>query len=113
MPTFICLFLLSLLMVPSPLLAAPKDIAQSLRQDYPKLKFQSVSPGPIAGFYQVVVDQSEIETRLPRMLAAAKQRVLYFDAHDDVDYGTAVEVMDKARAGGARSIAILTKTVVH
>jgi thiol:disulfide interchange protein DsbC len=60
MPNLICLFLLSLLMVPRPLLAAAEDIAQALRQDYPQLKFQSLSPGPFAGVYQVVVDQSEI-----------------------------------------------------
>ena len=38
---------------------------------------------------------------LPRMIAAKKQKVLYFDAHDDVPYGTAVEVMDLARAASA------------
>ena len=62
---------------------------------------------------KVVITRAEFAERLPRMLAAAKQRVLYFDAHDDVPYGTAVELMDRARAGGARTIALLTESVVH
>jgi biopolymer transport protein ExbD len=72
----------------------------------------------IAGDGTIRVDNTkltreEIASRLPRMLAAKpkNKRVLYFDAHDDVEYGTAVEVMDLARAGGARTIAISTKAI--
>jgi len=61
---------------------------------------------------KTVLEKSEIAGRLPRMLAAQKQKVLYFDAHDKVSYGTASEAMDLSRAAGARSIAILTKSVV-
>ncbi len=46
------------------------------------------------------------------MLAAKNQKVLYFDAHDQAPYGSAVEAMDLARAGGVRSIAMLTETVM-
>jgi biopolymer transport protein ExbD len=59
-----------------------------------------------------VLKRDEIPSRLPRMLAAQKRPVLYFDAHDDVTYGEALKVMDLARTGGARSIAILTESVV-
>ena len=60
-----------------------------------------------------VLAREELSTRLPGMLAAKEKsrRVLYFDAHNDVPYGTAVEVMDLARAGGARTIAISTKAI--
>jgi biopolymer transport protein ExbD len=61
---------------------------------------------------KTVLTRDEIGQRLPRMLAAKAQKVLYFDAHDGVPYGTAVEVMDLARGGGARSIAMLTQSVV-
>jgi biopolymer transport protein ExbD/biopolymer transport protein TolR len=61
---------------------------------------------------KTVLEKSEIAGRLPRMLAAQKQKVLYFDAHDKVSYGAASEAMDLSRAAGARSIAILTKSVV-
>lgn len=61
---------------------------------------------------KVPLKRSDIKQRLPRMLASQTSKVLYFDAHDSLPYGEAVKVMDLARAGGARSIAMLTKTVV-
>lgn len=62
---------------------------------------------------KTVLQKSEIAQRLPRMLAAKRNKVLYFDAHDEVAYGHASEAMDLSRAAGARSIAILTKPVVQ
>src|SRR5262245_18208786 len=62
---------------------------------------------------KTVIPKNQIKDRLPRMLAGSNQQVLYFDASDDVPYGTAVEVMDLARAGGARSIAILTQKLAR
>lgn len=59
-----------------------------------------------------VLERSEIVSRLPRMIAAQKNKILYFDAHDKLPYGEAVKVMDQARAGGARSIAMLTASVM-
>jgi biopolymer transport protein ExbD len=61
---------------------------------------------------QTVLRKEELQDRLPRMLAAKGQKILYFDAHDQAPYGSAVEAMDLSRSGGARSIAILTKPVV-
>lgn len=61
---------------------------------------------------QSVLAKGEIASRLPRMLAAKKSKILYFDAHDKAPYGVAAEAMDLSRAAGARSIAILTKAVV-
>jgi biopolymer transport protein ExbD/biopolymer transport protein TolR len=62
---------------------------------------------------QTILSPSELEQRLPRMIAANRQKVVYFDAHDDLPYGKAVKVMDASRVGGARSIAILTQKLVH
>ena len=50
----------------------------------------------------------ELPERLRRMFAAREDHILFFDAADEVAYGTAVEVMDKAREGGAVTIAALT-----
>src|SRR5690606_639501 len=58
---------------------------------------------------KTVLRRDEIGQRLPRMIAAKKNKVVYFDAHDDTPYGAAMEAMDLARAGGARSIALLTE----
>ncbi len=59
-----------------------------------------------------VLAPEELRTRLPRILAARRQQVLYVDAHDAVDYGKVVAAMDLARQGGARSIAMLTTKIV-
>ena len=61
---------------------------------------------------QQVLSKQETRERVIRMLAARDQKTLFFDAHDGVPYGQAVEVLDLARAGGVKSIAILTETVV-
>ena len=59
-----------------------------------------------------VLAESDFKSRLPRLIAASPSPVLYFDAHDQAPYGKAMQVMDLARANGARSIAILTKSVM-
>jgi biopolymer transport protein ExbD len=62
---------------------------------------------------KTVLEKHEIGSRLPRMLAAKQMKVVYFDAHNDTPYGSAMEAMDLARAAGARSIALLTEPVVR
>jgi biopolymer transport protein TolR len=59
-----------------------------------------------------VISKNEIRDRVPRMLAAKDQKVLYFDAANDASYAAAIEAMDLSRAGGVKSIAILTETVL-
>ena len=59
-----------------------------------------------------VLAKAEIRDRVPRMLAAKDQKVLYFDAASDASYAAAIEAMDLSRAGGVKSIAILTETVL-
>ena len=59
-----------------------------------------------------VIAKNEIRDRVPRMLAAKEQKVLYFDAANDASYAAAIEAMDLSRSGGVKSIAILTETVL-
>jgi biopolymer transport protein TolR len=61
---------------------------------------------------KTVLSADALKQRLPRMLAAKRQKVLYFDAHDAVSYGQAVAAMDLSRQSGARSIAMLTQPIV-
>ncbi|HVJ19741.1 MAG TPA: biopolymer transporter ExbD [Polyangiaceae bacterium] len=61
---------------------------------------------------QTVLSKADVQTRVVRMLAAKNQKVLYFDAHDQAPYGRAMEAMDLARAGGVKSIAMLTEPVM-
>jgi biopolymer transport protein TolR len=59
-----------------------------------------------------VLSKAEIKERVPRMLAAKDQKVLYFDAANDASYAASIEAMDLSRAGGVKSIAILTESVL-
>jgi len=56
----------------------------------------------------VAVGFDELPERLRRMFAARDDHILFFDAADDAPYGFAVETMDRAREGGAVTIATLT-----
>ncbi len=59
-----------------------------------------------------VLSKAEVRDRVPRMLAAKDQKVLYFDAASDASYAAAIEAMDLSRSGGVKSIAILTESVL-
>ena len=59
----------------------------------------------------VVVGYDELPERLRRMFAARDDHILFFDAEDEAPYGYSVEVMDKAREGGAVTIAPLTESL--
>lgn len=56
----------------------------------------------------VAVAFDELPGRLRRMFAARDDHILFFDAADDAPYGFAVQAMDRAREGGAVTIATLT-----
>jgi len=58
------------------------------------------------------VSDKELETRLHRMLAARKERSVFFDAHDDASFARASQALDIARAAGAATIAIATERLV-
>lgn len=58
---------------------------------------------------QHIVSRGELKEKLDRIFAARKEQLVYFDAQDEAPYGVAVEVMDIAKKGGGRSIAILTE----
>jgi biopolymer transport protein ExbD/biopolymer transport protein TolR len=58
---------------------------------------------------QTEVPRAELKERLARIFAARSDDVLYFDADDAAAYAVAVEAMDAARMGGARTIAVLTE----
>ena len=61
----------------------------------------------------VSVPFEDLVLRLKRMFAAREDHVLFFDADDDAPYGLAMEVLDRAREGGAVTIAPLTEALAQ
>jgi biopolymer transport protein ExbD/biopolymer transport protein TolR len=59
----------------------------------------------------VDVTFEEVADRLKRMFAAREDHILFFDAAADAEYGFTVSVMDRAREGGAVTIAALTESL--
>jgi biopolymer transport protein ExbD/biopolymer transport protein TolR len=57
----------------------------------------------------VLLTPEELVPRLRRMFAARDDHVLFVDAADSVPVGLVVETLDRAREGGAVTIASLTK----
>jgi biopolymer transport protein TolR len=57
---------------------------------------------------QDVVSDAEFPGKLRRVLAARRERKVFFDASNAAGYGRAVQVLDMARAGGAANIAVMT-----
>ena len=55
------------------------------------------------------VADAEFSARLHRVLAAKRQRTVFFDADEEAEFGTAVKAMDLARGGGADTIAGVTQ----
>jgi biopolymer transport protein ExbD/biopolymer transport protein TolR len=73
----------------------------------------TVDAAGVVRINQKEIPRAELGAQLTRIFAARADGVLYFDAADDAPYGLTVEVMDLARRGGGRSIAILTEKPAH
>src|SRR4051794_2480521 len=118
----VVLVLLIIFMVITPLLTkqfwvhTPKQEKEEVTQDQlqqdPTLPLVlRVGAGRSINVNGTEVPFAELPDRLKRMFAARDDHVLFFDATDDAEYGFAVQVMDKAREGGAVTIAALTSAL--
>jgi biopolymer transport protein ExbD/biopolymer transport protein TolR len=90
----------------------PDDKEEDPAPNDNKPLIMTVDKAGVIRMNQTVVPKNEVSERVPRMLAAKGQKVLYFDAHSDASYARAIEAMDLSRTGGVKSIAILTETVM-
>ena len=81
---------------------------EELAQDPDPPLVLRVGPGREVTVNGTAVTFDELSERLRRMFAAREDHILFFDADDQAEYGFAVEVMDRAREGGAVTIATLT-----
>ena len=116
----VVLVLLIIFMVITPLLAKnfwvhlPKQEKQEVtpeeaQQDPEPPLVMQLGPGRKVTVNNTELQPEEVVERLKRMFAARSDHVLFFDATDDVEYGFAVEMLDKAREGHAVTIAPLTQ----
>jgi biopolymer transport protein ExbD len=55
------------------------------------------------------VELPELGDKLQRIFAARTDRLVFFDAEDQVAYGDAMRALDATRGGGATNIAVLTE----
>ena len=113
----VVLVLLIIFMVITPLLAKqfsvhlPNKVEKEPARDTPDENKPVVISVARTGEIRInhdVVPRAEFSAKLHRVLAAREQRIVFFDADDDAEFGTAVEALDFARAGGAATIAVLT-----
>jgi len=114
----VVLVLLIIFMVITPLLSknfwvhTPKQEKQEVENKDPDPTpplVLRVGPGRTISVNGVEMPLETLAERLRRMFAARDDHILFFDAADDAEYGFAVEVMDRAREGGAVTIAALTE----
>jgi len=116
----VVLVLLIIFMVITPLLTK-KFWVHMPKQEKEEVTKQEVETDPdpplvlrVEADHSIVVNGTtvpfeELPMRLKRFFAARDDHMLFFDADRDAEYGYAVEVMDKAREGGAVTIATLTE----
>ena len=118
----VVLVLLIIFMVVTPLLTkqfwvhTPKQEKEEVTQEQasqdpdPPLVMR-VGPNRAIQVNGVDVTIEELSDRLKRMFAAREDHILFFDAADDAEYVFTVAVIDRAREGGAVTIAALTQAI--
>lgn len=58
-----------------------------------------------------VISKDAFSEKLRRVLAAAGERTIFFDADSAAKFGSAMEILDSARHGGAAHIVVLAESV--
>jgi biopolymer transport protein ExbD len=119
----VVLVLLIIFMVVTPLMTKSMAMTVPAKPD----KEQEATPPPANALPPVVltltkagalqinredVPREQLVARLQRMLNARPDKIVFFDAGDDVPYGSALEVLDLAR-GGNLTVAVLPEAIAE
>jgi biopolymer transport protein ExbD/biopolymer transport protein TolR len=113
----VVLVLLIIFMVITPMLARklwlrlpekPDDVAAPAPDERPPVVLSLGEDGAIRVNREAVSD-ADLPDRLRRIFGARRDHTLFFSAHDDAEYGDAMHLMDRAREGGASTIAVITE----
>lgn len=59
------------------------------------------------------IPREQLRERLGRMLNARAEKVVFFDAHEDVPYAEAMALLDFVRGGGVKTVAVLADPVAE
>ena len=116
----VVLVLLIIFMVVTPLLAKqmwlqlPKQDAQAAEPPSEnKSVVLTVKKDGTLAINGTELPKTELRDKVARVMAARTDKVVYFDAENDAPYAVTVEAMGLARQGGAKTIAILTSSIVR
>lgn len=115
----VVLVLLIIFMVVTPLLAKqfwlqlPKQEAEATPPSENKSVVLTVKKDGVLALNGSDIPKSELRDKVSRIMAARSDKVIYFDAADDAPYASTVEAMDLAKQGGAKTIAVLTASVIR
>ena len=116
----VVLVLLIIFMVITPLLAKqfwlalPDKKEEQAQPPSPDAKQPVVVTVTREGRFRINRDEvadAELPARLTRVLAAAGERTVFFDAHDQAEFGRASQALDMARGAGATTIAVATEAI--
>lgn len=113
----VVLVLLIIFMVVAPLLTKqlvvhlpkPPDAAKSDLEEAVKPLMLGVEASGALVINGQATDAEDLKTRLPRLLAARADKIVYVSASDKTPYATVIHAMDLIRQSGAGHVALLTQ----
>lgn len=120
----VVLVLLIIFMVIAPMMVKQFWLHYPKKETAVQPETDTASDGPVPVVVTVRADKSvwinkdrvelkDLAAKLQRIFAARTDRLMFFDADDQVAYGDAMRALDAARGGGATNIAVLTELVGH
>jgi biopolymer transport protein ExbD len=116
----ICLVLLVIFMVITPLLSRTLDVAvppKDPSQDTPPptddqliltIKGPAESPHVLLNREEIVGALEGVKTRMEELMKNRRDKVVFFTADNEVPYDYVIHVMDEMRAGGVDKIGLIT-----
>jgi len=116
----ICLVLLVIFMVITPLLSRTLDIAVPPKTDAPDqpidtteqliltVKGPAESPRVLLNREEIVGALEGVQTRMEELMKGRREKVVFFQADNEVPYDYVIQVMDAMRGGNVEKIGLIT-----
>jgi biopolymer transport protein TolR len=117
----ICLVLLVIFMVITPLLSRTLDVAvppkdqsetppeaNPLEQLILTVKGPADSPRVLVNREEIVGALDGVQTRMEELMKGRREKVVFFQADNDVPYDYVIQVMDAMRGGNVEKIGLIT-----